>query len=41
MLFMPEKTAKEAMKKIQNDWIKEKRERDLKRQEKYLKYKKL
>lgn len=30
MLFMPEKTAKEAMKKIQNDWIKEKRERDLK-----------
>lgn len=41
MLFMPEKTAKESMKKIQNDWIKEKRERDLKRQEKYLKYKKL
>ena len=37
MLFMPEKTAKKMLKNHHEKWLKEKRKRDQKRWEEYLK----
>ena len=39
MLFMPKEKAKEAMKKSQEEWLAQKRIRDQKRREEYLKNK--
>ena len=39
MLFMPKEKAKEAMKKSQDEWLAQKRKRDQKRREEYLKNK--
>ena len=39
MLFMPKEKAKEAMKKSQDEWLEQKRKRDQKRREEYLKNK--